>query len=162
MCYIRYERLKFSSRSREPSAAYGKLNLLIGYNKQSKDRKGSESPWINAVVWPHSLNVSTNLPTHTHTHRHAHTHTHTHKHVTVVTSCCLVTFLDDSTGSDNPHRIWGINAQSLNPMCVCLSVCVCVCVCVCSGYQTVFRAQMENSSAIDSPWCSPAAQVRLR
>lgn len=51
---------------------------------------------------------------------HKPTYTHTRKHVTAVTRCCLVTFLDDSTGSDNPHRIWGISAQSLNPM---VSVC---------------------------------------
>lgn len=43
------------------------------------------------------------------------TYMHTEKFGTVVTRC-LVTFLDDSTGSNSAHRIWGISSKSLNPM----------------------------------------------
>lgn len=79
---------------------------------KNKSYKGRETPWINAVFWPHSLCPEAYL----------HEHEHTHTHITAVTSCCLVTFLEDSTGSNNPHRIWGISAQSLNPVCVCVCV----------------------------------------
>lgn len=150
VCFVRRVRLKFSSKSREPSGAHGKLNLLIQYNNRPKDTK--RESMNQCCILTMLLNVSTDVPTQTQTH----SYTHTHKHITVVTSCCLVTFLDDSTGSNNPHRIWGISAQSLIPVPVYVTVCVY------SGYQTVFMAQMESSGVIDSLWCSPAAQVTQR
>lgn len=89
-----------------------KFNIKKTRNKTQKER-GSMNQY--SILTP--LTNCIQKPTCTIENTHAHSHTH----ITAMTSCCLVTILDDSTGSNNPTRIWGISAKSLSP-------CVCPCV----------------------------------
>lgn len=92
-------------RSQEPSAAHGKINLLIQYNNQSKDTTESKISLIRAPV----LTIVTDC-----VHKPTHMHVHTR-------SCChQVPLLDDSNGFDIPHRIWEVSSPSLwTRLCVC-------------------------------------------